>query len=213
MDLLEFIKEKSNSQEEYEQLVESLPKDPTKELKSKEEALAFMQTNDIFKRALDFHTTKKIEKHDEIKQEEFKKMAYEQAYKELNPELTEEQKRIQELERRLQDKEKKDAIEAEKARLRNLAKEIDFDPIRAEKYHVFGEEAESILRQDKEYITESVNTKLENEIKNRFGNGQPKKAEQQPGRTIKKSEWDQLGFQEKQALMADKANRPEIITD
>ena len=60
-----------------------------------------------------------------------------------------------------------------KSSLRIKAKELNFDPIEAEKFYVHGETAETVLADFAEYQANAIKEGIEKDIKTRFGNTTP----------------------------------------
>lgn len=204
--LLEWIK--NNVKEdadvgEAEKLVQGLVKLP----ESREEAAKLLDENKTLKAELDARISKSvdnaIERYEEKKLPEKEKELQEKIRKELNPEETEEQKRIRELQEKLQAMETKEQTEQRKAQLRAKAKELGFDPIKAERYAAFGEDAEKILEEDAEWFKSSINSGIEKTIKERFGGKVPEAPKEKTENTISRKEFEQLTPQEQANWVKD----------
>ena len=159
---------------------------------TKEQASDFMRKNAAFTAALDYENEKAVRTHDEkFMSEKFPdliKAEREKIEAELNPQKTPEQKRIEELEKRLaaDEEEKKLAKIAEK--LVAKAKELGHpNPEQAKRYVAYGENAESELKSDIEYINGAVNTSVEAKIKERYGNQQAPRGSSSAPETTKES--------------------------
>lgn len=145
--------------------------DPLKNIQSKEDALAFIDRNQVFKAALDSETSRRVEnalgkfqseKLPEIlkeKQTEWAKI----------PEETPEQKRIRELEEQLQ----KDRAEAAEARLRaelqEKARALGYNNPNVDRYTVYGEKAIEYLEQDFKHTQGLIESQVKDTVKKRFG--------------------------------------------
>lgn len=179
MTLLEWIKK--NAVEgaditEAEGLIKDL--DPLKNIQTKDEALAFMERNQVFKSALDAETSRRADKAvDKFKEKnlpEIIKEREEAVRKEVNPEETPEQKRIRELEEKLANSDKEKQQNALKAELRQKAKEIaekkgvPYDPLRAERLFIYGEDAESVLNDEIDYIGQTIEKQLSDKLKSKY---------------------------------------------
>ena len=145
---------------------------------TKEQAAEIIKKNAAFTSALDAAVQEAVKSHDEKfmkdKLPELIKAEREKIEAELNPEKTPEQKRIEELEKRLAegDAEKKRNQVADK--LVEKAKELGHpNPEQARRYVAFGDKAEDELKADIEYLKTSVNTGIEAEIKKRYGDATP----------------------------------------
>jgi len=178
LDIIEWIK--ANVKEganvaEAEELVKDL--DPLKNITTAESALAFIDRNSVFKSALDAETSRRVLKHDEKfqaeKLPEILKAERGKLEKELNPDLTPEQKRIAELEEWQQDQLLTTGENQLKESLRAKAKEIGYDPLRAETLYIYGDNALKMLEEEKGYFDSKLKTELEAEIKTRFAPNVP----------------------------------------
>jgi len=114
-----------------------------------------------------------IEKYETEKLPDIKKTYREEVIKEINPTETEEQARIRELEEKILLSEKNEAMNATKAALRSKAKEIGFDVSRADRYAAYGENAESIMIEDAEFIKTSVAMAIDSKTKDKTNVGDP----------------------------------------
>ena len=165
---------------------------------TKEQALDFVKKNAAFTSALDYAVTEAVKSHDEKfnrdKLPGIIKAEREKIESELNPEKTPEQKRIEELERRLaeDEAEKKKAKVAEA--LVSKAKELNHpDPDAAKRYVAYGDRAEEILRADIEWLQKTVNSSVESEIKKRYGGQKPPQGSTvDPSRSITRRDFDML---------------------
>ena len=143
---------------------------------SKEDAEKLIDSNKALKSEIDSRISRSVdnalERYREKKEPELEKTIRERVQKELNPEETPEQKRIRELEEKLNTVERREQLETRRAGLRKKAAEIGYDPLMAEQFAAFGDDAESALIKNHEYIQGFIKTGLETETKKRFG-GQP----------------------------------------
>jgi len=164
---------------EFENLLES--ENPVLSIKTKEEALEFIEKTQFFKSALDAETSRRIEKalnrFESEKLPEIIKSKEEQLRKELSPEETPEQKRLRELEEKLAAADARERENALKADLRKKAKELGMDPLKADRYAVYGDKAAKYLEEDWADIKTTIDTSLDKEIKARYKTGEPKAAE------------------------------------
>ena len=185
MDILQWVKKNSvegADLSEAEALIKD--KDPLKNVLTKEDALSFIERNELFRKALDSETSRRvetgIENFKEKKLPAILKDEKEKIAKELNPDLTDEQKRIRELEDKIKLAETKEQQQERKSFLRLKAKElaeehkIKYDPLRAEKYHVYGDAAEKYLSEDISYLKSVVNEELESKLKGQYVGNPPK---------------------------------------
>lgn len=137
---------------EFETLVSDL--DPLANIKTKEDALNFIDRNNLFKSGLDSAISKAVASHDEKftadKLPDLLKAEREKAIKEANPEETPEQKRIRELEEIVKASGNKDKLNELKDSLRAKAKEIGYEG-NIERYsRLSGEQAIDLLVSDHE---------------------------------------------------------------
>ena len=196
--LIEWVR--ANSKEganlaEFENLLEA--DNPMMKIQSKEEALAFIEKTPYFKSALDSETSKRIENALNRFQEEkipgLWKEREEELRKELSPEETPEQKRIRELEERIAAADKREQEEGLKSDLRAKAKEIGFDPLRAERYAVYGDNAAKFMQEDFESNKKAIETQIDKEIKSRYKGETPKgEKPNDPDKVMSRQQFDQL---------------------
>jgi len=170
--------------EEAKQLVQELDVTP----KSREEAAKLIDSNQHIKSELDSRISKSVdnatEKFKESKLPEILEEEREKIRKELNPEETPEQKEIRELRERLNKQESVVQTEQRKAELRAKAKEIGIDPLRAERYVAYGDDAEKMLTEDAELLQTQINQRIEDEIKKRYGGAPPLKGDEKPANQL-----------------------------
>lgn len=190
MTLIDWIK--ANAKEgtnfaEAENLIEA--GNPVHGIDSMEKALEFIQSAPFFKSALDSETSKRIE--NSLKRYESDKLPSklkeheEKLRRELSPQETPEQIRIRELEEKISQSDKREMENQLKAELRAKAKDIGMDPIKADRYAVYGENAEKFMREDYQEIDNTIKTKLDAEIKSKFGNTAPQvTAPEADGKTV-----------------------------
>ncbi len=204
--LLEWIKNNAAegaNVEEAEKLVQGLTKLP----ENREEAAKLLDEDKTLKSELDARISKSvdnaIERYEQNKLPEKEKELRDKVQKELNPEETEEQRKIRELNEKLEAMESKEQTEQRKAQLRTKAKELGFDPIKAERYAAFGEDAEKVLEEDAEWFKSSINNEVEKSIKERYGGKVPEAPKEKTENTMGRSEFEQMAPQEKHAFVKD----------
>jgi hypothetical protein len=189
---------------EAEELAKDL--DPLKNIITQEDALKFIDRNPVFKGALDAETSRRVEKHDEkvfpARFEKERAKIREEVEKELNPDMTPEQKKIRELEEWKEGQLKKDQENQLKTELRSKATEIGFDPIKAERYVVYGQEALKFLEDDHKSIDSQVKSQLDKELKGRF-KGEPPKAPKQddPSKIMDRSAFEGMNANQQMEFM------------
>jgi hypothetical protein len=159
---------------EVEELIGS---DSLSAIGSKEKALELLYTNKLLKAAFDSEISKKIENHDSrFKEEKLPSLLEQEREKlraELNPEETPEQKEIRELRemvQRAQAKEKRAELESS---LRGKAKELNYDPERAARFAILGEDAEKFLTDEASFYQKALDAQREQLINGTLGGKQP----------------------------------------
>lgn len=171
--------------EEVKPLIEKV--NPVNELKTVDEALAFIEKTGILVRAFDTEVSRKVETGVKNWQEknldklvsDARKEEAEKVRKELAPDETPEQKQIREQGERIAAFEKREKILAQKQALREKAKEIaekagvKYDPIRAEMFAEFGDNAEKMLQGDVEFIKATVEQELSTKLKGHYNTDTP----------------------------------------
>jgi len=184
---------------EAENLLKDL--DPLKNIKSQEDALRFIDRNTVFKSALDAETSRRVERHDDrFKSEklpELVKAEREKIMKEINPDLTPEQKRIAELEQRLQQNDREKAEQSLKASLRQKASELNYDPIRAEQLFVYGDKAVEKLQSEVDYFQSAIDKALEKKLKGQYSPKEPKRTIEDPAKLMSRADLENLSPMEK----------------
>lgn len=163
-------------------------------IESREKAAELIEKNKYLTAELDAETTKRVdnalEKFKEGKLPELIKSEREKIQKELNPGETAEQKRIRELSEKLDTMQKKEELENKKTALRLKAKELKYDPLKAERYAGFGDDAEKLLENDaKEYET-VINNRVNEIIKQKYGGKPPEAANQDTSKQMNRQSFD-----------------------
>ncbi|MDA3939813.1 MAG: hypothetical protein PF693_10950 [Spirochaetia bacterium] len=184
--------------------------DPLANIKTKEDALDFVDRNNIFKSGLDSAVSKAVLSHDEKftadKLPGLLKEAREEAIKESNPEETPQDKRLRELEEKLADADKRDSINSLKSQLNVKAKELGYTGD-AERYIAYGEKAleimESDITQNKTYL-ESKMEEMKKEVYK--GNPPPK-----DGKPLEPKDLDKQIFEARQNGDYTAANKLQLL--
>lgn len=202
MGLLEWIK--ANSKEganvaEAEQLIQA---STVEGITTKEQAYDFMLKNAAFKSALDYQTGESIKTHDTKFNTEklpgILKAEREKLEKELNPDLTPEQKRIAELEKVVNEGKIKEQENQLKSGLRAKAKELGYPEDEAERLFVYGAEATAELERKAEFLKTHVSGAVESKVKELYGgNPPPARSKVKPENVIDRSSFDALSQSER----------------
>ena len=147
--LLDWIKANSKEGANIAEAEELVQKGTFDGITTKEQAIDFIGKNAAFKSAADSLISTAVSNHDEkFKAEKLPALIEEEKkkiQKELNPDETPEQKRIRELEEGIKARDQKDAIADRKSLLRTKAAELKADPLWAEKYYIYGDDAEKMM--------------------------------------------------------------------
>ena len=178
---------------DLEKLVDDL--DYMKNVKTVEEARAFIMRSDILKRALDKETQERVDSHDKnFKDKELPKLEKEitdRVNKELNPEETAKDKQIRELIEKEAARDKKEATTELKKSLREKASELGYDPIRAERYYVYGDTALTVMEKEFTDNKKYIETEVDKLSKERFkGQPIPKGGDPTPDKTMKRADFE-----------------------
>lgn len=210
MNLIEWIKK--NVKEgvnvtEAENLLQA--ENPLNKVQTKEEALRLIEDTPFFRSAFDSEISKKVEgalkKYEETKLPDIVKSREAEIRAELNPQETPEQKRIRELEEKIKQADNERQTESLKSSLRTKAKEIGMDPIKAERYAVYGDQAEKFMAEDFKMISEQVTIQLDGEIKKRYGGEAPKGQQRQAddGKMMSRKEFESQSPQSQMTFMKE----------
>ena len=152
--------------------------DPLKNLRTKEDALAFIERNQVFKQALDFETTKRVDNAlTKFQTEKLPSIVEERLAEAQSPKETPEQKALRDMQAKLKAMEEKEAYLQRKDTFRAKAKELELDEDIAERLANYGDQALETLEFLGDKIKGKVSSSVEAEIKNRLGGQAPKKAE------------------------------------
>ena len=135
--------------EEFNTLVTDL--DPLANIKTKEDALNFVDRNNLFKSGLDSAISKAVASHDEKyaieKLPDLLKAEREKAIKEANPEETAEQKANREMREEMQSLKSELSNEKQLKAILSKAKELDYKGD-ASRYLAYGDKALEMLESD-----------------------------------------------------------------
>jgi hypothetical protein len=93
--------------------------------------------------------------------------------KELNPEETPEQKTLREMSEKIASMESDKSTTSLKSELSKKAQELEFDPIKAQDYAVYGDQAMDKLEADATWFKEQLESRLSAEMKKQFPGGPP----------------------------------------
>lgn len=145
---------------------------------SKENAFDFIKSNQVLLSAFDSEVSKSVNTGvDNFKakgMQEIIKEREEAIRAEINPKETPEQKRIRELEARIESSDKEKALAKLQDELSSKAKDLEFDPIKARDFALYGENAMSKLEEYASWQSEIVTNRLNSEVKTKFKGNQPK---------------------------------------
>jgi len=192
------LKEGTNLNE-FETLVSDL--DPLKNIKSKEDALNFIDRNTFFKSGLDSAVSRAVSSHDEKftseKLPELIKAQREAWVKEANPTETPEQKKIRELEDWKKESLNKETKYQLKDALTKKANELDYS-VDVERFVIYGDKALDQLTAEHSERQSYVKTEIERITKEKYGNNTPPSGGGRTGtNTMKRSNFDALSDMDK----------------
>lgn len=168
--------------DQIKQAAEAL--NPLNTVKSKEDAWTFIKGNEILLSTLDQKVNDRVTTAKEnLMSGEVKtllKAREDEIRAELNPKETDEQKALRDLQNKLSERDKKDALRDLQDTLSTKAKELNFDPMRARDFAVFGADAESKLQEYAEFINSTVEEKVNSQVKERFTSPAPSQTKIEP---------------------------------
>lgn len=152
--------------------------DPLKNLSTTEDAVKFIERNQIFRKALDSETSKRVDNAlRKFQEEKLPGIVEERLAEAKSPTETAEQKALREMQAKLKAMEEKEALLTRKESFRAKAKELQLDEDIAERLAPFGDNALETLEFLGEKLKGKVSASVEAEIKSRIGDQRPKKAE------------------------------------
>lgn len=132
---------------------------------NKDKALELLYNNRLLKAAFDSEISKKIENHDSrFKEEKLPSMldeAREALRRELNPKETDEQKEIREMRDQLKELKAKEQRANLERTLISKAKELNYDPERAAKLAILGEDAEKFMQDEAAFHNKALEAQKE----------------------------------------------------
>jgi hypothetical protein len=151
---------------------------------TKETAFDFIKSNQVLLSAFDSEVSKSVNSG----VENFKSKGMQDILKEkeaairaeINPKETPTEKALREANERISAMENDKKLSILQDELSTKAKELDFDPIDARDFSIFGENAIPMLEKYAARETERVNERLDKEIKNKYKTGQPKGSSKPP---------------------------------
>lgn len=152
--------------------------DPLAKVTDKDSAWGFIKSNDLLLSVLDQKTTERIKdakgRWTETDLTEALKAREAEIRAEINPKETPEQKQLRELKAQLDQRDAKEALRALQDSLSEKAKELNFDPMKARDYAVYGESAVEKLTADAEWFNTTVEEKVNALAKEKYSSTVPK---------------------------------------
>jgi len=210
--LLEWIKANVKDGANVAEAEEMIEKDSISFIKTKDQALKVIAENAAFVSAKDSLISTATAAHDKNfmadKLPELEKAMREKLQKELNPEMTPEQKELAEIRAKLAERDKSDSrTKLEKELLKGatgIYGNTAFDPERITAYSVYGENALSMLKADFESNTAFIKSQVDELTKNSFSKKTPEGGENNPNvKTISRAAFDALLPTEKRVFLKD----------
>ena len=187
MDILEAIESVAKEGADLTEIKGQLEgmKNPLTGLETKEAAWELIKSNKLMLSAFDSEQNKRGETTlanyksgkmlDEWKERETALRA------ELNPEESEADKKLREMQEKINGMEAEKLLSSLKTDLAKKAKELEFDPIKAMDYAIYGDKAIEKLESDAEWFKTELETRLGTELKDKFkGNRQPRDKQTPP---------------------------------
>jgi len=178
MTILEWIKENAKEGANIAEVEELVQKSTFEGITTKEQAMDFISKNQVFKSANDSMISTAVNSHDdkfkETKLPDLIKAEREKIQAELNPKMTDEQKELQDLKQWRTDSEKREKDGELRTLLRSKGSELKYDPMRAERFSIFGDKAIEMLVDDSEYWNGQIDTKIKESVKETLSGTPPK---------------------------------------
>ena len=159
---------------EFEELIAG---DSIDAIDSKEKALDLIYNQRLLKAAFDSEISKKVESHDNrFKEEKLPSLleeAREALRRELNPAETEDQKANRELREMVASLQAKDKRAELERSLMAKAKELNYDPERAAKLAILGEDAEKFMSEEADFHNKALETQRQALVNGTLGGKPP----------------------------------------
>lgn len=156
--------------------------DPLKNLKTAEDAIAFIERNPVFRKALDSETSKRVENAlTKFQADKMPGIIEDRLADAKNPKETPEQKALREMQVEMKAMKDEKALLVRKDALRTKAKELGLDEDIAENLAGFGDGAFETIEFLGAKFKGKVSTEVETQMKNRLGDQAPKKAVEESG--------------------------------
>ena len=171
--------------------------DPLKNIQSKEDALSFMDRNQVFKAALDAETSKRVENAlNRFQTEKLPEILKEKESEWSRiPEETPEQKRIRELEEAMNQRDADAARMRLIAEVREKARELGYTGADVDRYAAFGEKAIEYLQKDHEEREALVSQRVKETVQKKFGKSAIDESNE-PQKTMSRADFTALSPQE-----------------
>ncbi len=180
MELLEQIKSIAKDGTDFTEIETAIGMlNPLGGIKTKDEAWELVKSNKLLLSTYDQKQNERLASFEENLRTG--KIATEWAEKEkalrleLNPEESPSDIKIREMAEKIEGMEKEKSSSLLKTELSKKAQELNFDPVKAQDYAVYGETAMDKLESDATWFTEQLESRLSTELKKKFeGNQQPR---------------------------------------
>lgn len=180
MELIEQIKSIAKDGTDFTEIETAIGQlNPLGGIKTKEEAWELVKSHKLLLSTFDQKQNERLASFEDNLRNG--KIATEWAEKEkalrleLNPEESPSDIKIREMEEKIESMEKEKSRSLLKTELSKKAQELNFDPVKAQDYAVYGDTAMDKLESDATWFTEQLESRLSTELKKKFeGNQQPR---------------------------------------
>lgn len=177
--ILDWIKTNAREGANLAEVEELLAGNTIDGIDSKEKATKLLYEQKLLKAAFDSEISKKIQNHDDRFREEKLPSLLEQERErlraELNPEETPEQKELREMRSEMNKIKAERDMATLKDKLRDRAKELNYDPERAAKLAIIGDydQATSMMQDQAEYLQSALDAERTKLVNERLGGNPP----------------------------------------
>lgn len=180
---------------------------PLSGLQTKEQAFELIKSNPVLMSAFDSEVSVRVnngvENFKSGKMQEEWKQREQELRKALNPEESEADKANRELREEIEQMKNERNLSKLQDELSLKAKEMEFDPIKAREFAVYGEKALEKLNEFAEWQNNIIESRLSNELKDKYNKKQPSTSSKPSAVQMSRAEYNQMSPYEQRSYVVD----------